>query len=375
MSYSISRLILYGRCPWAYKEIYLNKTPQEENEYRETGLELHQKVQPYLVRLIRKNLQSDWIWAAAQESSLKDVAEVWRRFYRGFSLPAGLQDPGVERRLAFTRNWEPCGYFAPEAFFRMVLDFHFRQHAQAVIMDWKSGWKMMDTVEDDPQLLTYGWGLWRAVYPDAKKFQLKLYFLRYGQSRKITLTPEQLQSVPRKLEEKIAQIEGDQKFEPRPGSFCGMCGVAAHCPHVARSLVPRELIAPSTLEEVQKAAEQLLALRVMSKTITARLKNWAAINGSISVRDQVFGPSFIDTLDTKQVVQTLLDDGMDREAIWPLLSVSKTALKSTLKKLKQSELLNQVMTLTSGEPETRFDFRKAEKAISNLENGQKQKAA
>lgn len=373
MSYSVSRLILYDHCPWAYKEIYLNKTLREGDQTRDTGLELHhQKVQPYLVRLIRKNLQSDWLWAAAQESSSKDVAEVWRRFYSRFSLPAVLQDPGVERKLAFTRNWEPCGYYAPEAFFRMVLDFHFRQYAEAVIMDWKSGWKMMDTVEDDPQLLPYGWGLWRAVYPDAKRFKLKLFFLRYGKSQEITLTPEQLKNVPQKLEEKIAQTESDQKFEPRPGSFCGMCGVAAHCPHVARSLVPRELIAPSTPEDAQRLAEELLALQVIKKIMTDRLKNWVAIHGPIRVGDQVYGPSFSDTLDARQVVQALLDGGLDREEIWSLVSVPKTGLKSALKKKKELELLNKVMSLTMGDQDVQFRFRKAD---SNLETDQQRDAA
>ena len=373
MSYSVSRLILYDHCPWAYKEIYLNKTLREEEQSRNSGLELHQKVQPYLIRLIRKNLQSDWLWAAAQESYSKDVAEVWRRFYSVFSLPKVLQDPGVERRLAFTRNWEPCGFFAPEAFFRMVLDFHFRQYTQAVIMDWKSGWKMMDTVEDDPQLLPYGWGLWRAVYPDAKKFQLKLHFLRYGKSREIELTPEQLKSVPQKLEEKIAAIESDQKFEPRRGSFCGLCGVTANCPAIANALVPKELIAPSTLEEAQEAARQLVALRAIEKTITARLKNWAYVNGPIPAGDLVYGSSFSEHLDVKSVVDTLIGAGIDRSDIWSMLSISKRGLEKTLK--NEPELLNQVLSLTVGDPDVRFGFRKAEKTDSDLESAQDRKAA
>jgi hypothetical protein len=371
--YSISRIDLYSRCPWAYKATCLEKFPREENKARDSGLELHKKVQSYLIRLIRLSLQSDWTWAQAQHSSSEDVARVWERFYSGFSLPRVLQQPGVERKLAFTRNWEPCGYSAPEAFFRMVLDFHFRQYDLAVIMDWKSGWKIVETMEDDLQLLTYGWGLWRAVYPDAREFLLKLHFLRNGKTPEIKLTPEQLKNVPQWLEEKIAEIEGDRKFEPRPGSFCGMCGVATHCPYVAQSLVSEELIAPGTPEKVQKAAEQLLALRVMEKIITDRLKNWAAINGTISVGDQVYGPSYIDSLDSKQVIQALLDDGYDREEIWPLLSVSKTGLKSVLK--KKPDLLRHVMTLTKGDPTTRFDFRKAEKTVSELKEGQKRQAA
>ena len=370
--YSYSRINLYERCPWAYKATYLDKVPREEDETRDTGLELHGLVQSYLNRLISQNLQTDWNWAAAQHSSSEDVADIWERFYQVFSLPAVLEVPGVERKLAFSRSWEPCDYFAPEAYFRMVIDFHFRQNTLAVVRDWKSSRLMPVTVERDLQLLTYAWGLSRAVYPDAQEFLLQLYFLRYGITRDVLLAPENLAGVPRKLEEKIAKIEEDQKLEPRPGSFCGMCGVAAHCPHVAQALVPREFIAPTTKEQVQEAARQLLALRTMAKTITSRLKNWAIINGPIPVGDQVYGPSYIDTLDTKQVVETLLAAGLDRADIWPLLSVSKTSLKSALK--KRQDLLSSVMSLTVGDPETRFDFKKAESVV-NLKDEQKQKAA
>ena len=372
--YSISRIGLYERCPWAYKAAYLDKIPREENEARDTGLELHGLIQSYLNRLFSLNLQTDWIWAEAQSSSSEDVSWIWEKFYQIFSLPAIMEYPGVERKLAFSRSWEPCDYFASEAFFRMVIDFHFRQNNLAVVRDWKSSRLMPVTVDKDLQLLTYAWGLYRAVYPDAQEFLLELYFLRFGRTRGFLLKPEDLEDVPKKLEEKIAKIEADRKFEQRPGSFCGLCGVSAHCPVIARSLVPREFIAPATQEEVQKAAEKLLALRVMAKAITARLKSWASIKGPIPVGDQVYGPSFTDSLDTEKVVQALLDGGLEREEIWPLLSVSKTALKSSLKKLKKRDLLDLVMSLTVGEPETRFDFKKAE-LVSDITSEKTQIAA
>jgi hypothetical protein len=296
-----------------------------------------------------------------KSKSLKDVAEVWERFYNTFTLSVAMEDPGVEKKLGFTRSWQPCNFDAPEAFFRMVIDFHFRQNELVVVRDWKSTYRMPESVENDLQLMTYAWGVCRALYPDAQEVLLELYFLRYGRTRKILLTPADLKGVPEELESRIAKIESDQKFEPRPGSFCDWCGVSTHCPTIAQALLPREFIAPITLEQVQKAAEQLLALRVMAKTITTHLRNWAYANGSIPVGDMVFGPLFSDTLDTKRVVDTLIEKGVEQEAIWPLLSLSKTALKSTLKKLKKRELLNSVLSLTTGEPEVQFKFKKAEK--------------
>lgn len=73
----------------------------------------------------------------------------------------------VEHKLAFDRNWQPCEFFAAEAIFRIVVDFHFQQGELAVVLDWKSNRAVPETVEKDLQLRSYGWGLKKAVYPEA----------------------------------------------------------------------------------------------------------------------------------------------------------------------------------------------------------------
>lgn len=35
--YSVSRLNLYDKCPWAYKTVYLDGVPRAADEARETG--------------------------------------------------------------------------------------------------------------------------------------------------------------------------------------------------------------------------------------------------------------------------------------------------------------------------------------------------
>ncbi|MBW1992692.1 MAG: PD-(D/E)XK nuclease family protein, partial [Deltaproteobacteria bacterium] len=328
---------------------------------RDTGSFLHTLVAEYLERLINLGQPTDWEFARyiASRISHPEAAEMWERFYNTFTLPVSLTDPGVERQLAFTRRWKPTNFNSKRARFRMVIDFHFRQGDMGVILDWKTG-RAMNGVEKDLQLLAYGWGLKQALYPDIQEVLLRLHFLRYGKEREVLLTPDDLKHVPDMLEEKIRAIERDKHFDSTPGSFCGMCGVTAHCPVMSQALVPAEVTAPATREQAEKAAALLLTLQQMEKELAARLKEWVKAHGPVQVGDLVYGPTTVTSydLDTRAVVEFLLNEGLDREAIWPMLNLTKTSLERGLKKLRRHDLLEYILSLADRKVSERIDFRK-----------------
>lgn len=362
MKYSWTKLDRYARCPWAYNQKYLMKVPCEEFPGQITGKENHGNIESYLNRLIHLGIQTDYSWAAAQKCFSKSAQEVWEEFYNYFALPTFLQEPGVERKLAFNRSWEPCDFDAPEAFFRMVIDFHFRQNTLAVVKDWKSTWRMPKDLEDELQLFIYAWGVIRALYPDAQEVLMELFFLRYGKPRQLLINAADLKGIPQLLERRIAEIEADKEFKPRRSSFCGPCGVTAYCPAIADALIPKEFTAPSNPEEARKIAEEVLSLSTVMEGLTEHLRTWVENNGPISVGDMVYGPGFSDNLDPEPVVTELLrDPQIKRTDIWPLISIKKTPTKSFLKKLKKWDLLKKVFALTKGDPSMRFAFRKVEK--------------
>ena len=189
---------------------------------------------------------------------------------------------------------------------------------------------------------------------------LRLHFLRYSKEREILLTPEDLSGVPDMLTTRIEVIEADTTFNPTPGSFCGWCGVTAHCPVMAEALVPVEVLAPATREQAEKAASLLLTLQRMEKDLAARLKEWVKENGAIQVGDLVYGPTQVVSydLDSQQIVQTLLEAGLDREEIWPLLSITKTNLEKGLRKLQRRDLLELALSNAATKVYERMDFRK-----------------
>ena len=361
--YSFSRLDLYDKCPWAYKKIVLDGVPRVSNEAMVTGKVLHALIADYLLRLINLKQQTDWEWAegAAPKDASPDVLEIWQRFYSSFILPPALEVYGVEQKLAFDRNWQPCEFSSVKASFRMVVDFHFRQGDLAVVLDWKSNRAVPETVEKNLQLRTYGWGLKQVAYPDAQEILLRLHFLRYGKEREVLLEPQDLEDVPEILTEKIRGIEQDKEYNPTPGSFCGLCGVTSHCPVMAQALMPVEVLAPATKEQAEKAASLLLTLQQMEKALAARLKEWVKKYGPIQVGDMVYGGSQVMShdLDPQKVSTILLNAGLSREEVWPLLSMTKTNLEKGLRKLRRRDLLEQALSTATAKGSEKIDFRKA----------------
>jgi transcriptional regulator with XRE-family HTH domain len=366
-SYSWSAIeIFFGNdawigCPFAYKKVRIDKIPRADNEAKSRGQILHRLVADYLNRLIHYGYATDWTWAigATPGEAPADVPEIWQRFYENFVLPP-MKAPEVERKLAFNRSWEPVEFFAPDAFFRLVVDLTFRQDGLAVVVDWKSNRIIPETVEKNLQLKIYGWAVKKAIYPDAQEVLLRLHFLRYGAEREILLAPGDLAGVPQELEEKIAIIEAEKHFDPRPGSYCGWCGVTAHCPTMSQALVPVEVLAPVSQEQAVKAATLLLAIEEMSKALKDRLKDWVKAHGALVVGDLCYGPvqSVSYDLDPQAVTQQLLDAGLDQEQVWGLLGITKTSLERGLKKLKRKELIEQVLAQAESKVAEKIGWKK-----------------
>lgn len=355
---------MHGGCPHAYKLIRIDKIPRGTAEPLLIGQMLHELAAKYLLRLIDAGLQTDWSYAQAitPKEAPADVLEVWPRFFENFILPP-MESPGVEKQLAFNRAWEPVEWFAKEAFFRAVVDLNYRQGGLVVVQDWKSNRAVME-IDKNLQTRIYGWAVRRALYPDAQEILLRLHFLRYGAEREILLTPEDLDTVPQELEAKIAVIEAEKHFDPTPGSFCGWCGVTAHCPVMAQALVPANILYPVNHGDAVKAATLLLAIQTMDKALKDHLKKWVQEYGPVQVGDQVYGPSTSTTydLDPRGVTEHLLGEGLEVDQVWGLLNLTKTNLERGLKKLRRKDLLDAILAGAPSKETEKIGFSKVKEA-------------
>ena len=362
-TYSFSKLEMFEKCPLAYKKVYLDKIPRAESEALTTGKQCHGVIAGYLEHLIQHSLVTDWEWSSLAKDANPDVLQIWERFRSSFVLPP-MEDPRVEMRLAFTRSWQPTEFFGPEAYFRMVVDWAFRQGDLGIIRDWKTNKLVPETVEKNLQLRIYGWGARKAIFPGVQEILLQLHFLRFGAEREILLTPGDLDTVPQELEAKIAVIEAEKHFNPTPGSFCGWCGVTAHCPIMAQALVPANVLYPVNHEDAVKAAILLLAIQTMDKTIKDHLKKYVQEFGPVQVGDQVYGPSTSTTydLDPRGVTEHLLGEGLEVDQLWNLLNLTKTSLERGLKKFKRKDLLDAILAAAPSKDVEKIGFHKIKEA-------------
>jgi hypothetical protein len=361
-SYSFSKLETAEKCPWAYRKIYLERIPRAETEPLVIGKMLHDLTAQYLDRLIGAKLQTDWDYAEnlTPKQAPADVFDIWPRFFNSFILPP-MESPGVELKLAFTRDWQPTRYLGDDAFFRMVVDWTYRQGELVIVQDWKSNRVVPETVEKNLQLRIYGWGVRETRYPDVKEILLRLHFLRYGAEREVLLLPEDLATVPDELEKRIAQIESWKEFEPTPGSFCGWCGVMAHCPVMAQAIVPVNIFYPTTREDAVQAATLLLAIQIMDAELKNHLKRYVQENGPVPVGDVVYGPKISTSyeLDPKEITDFLLNEGgLETDQAWGLLNLTKTNLESGLRKLRRKDLIPKVLELAPSKPIEKIGFNK-----------------
>jgi hypothetical protein len=327
---------VHGGCPHAFKKIRIEKIPRADSEPLIIGRDAHKLAGDYISRLVNTEQQTDWDWATGllTTSTHPDVTEIFTRFYENFVLPP-LEAPGIEKKLAFNRAWQPVEWFAKDAFFRAITDFTFLQGTLAVVIDFKTNRAIINI---DPehiplQLKIYGWAVKQALYPAAQEVLLRLHFMRYGAERETLLTPQDLATVPAELEEKIAIIEAEKHFDPRPGHYCSMCGVQSHCSYMANALVPVEVMAPACQADAVKAAGILLAIKEMEKALTARLKEYVQQFGPVPVGDLIYGPvPGVDyDLDPKTVTEQLLEMNFPADDVWKVLKIGKTSLDSGLK--------------------------------------------
>ena len=63
-------------------------------------------------------------------------------------------------------------------------------------------------------------------------------------------------------------------------------------------------------------------------------------------------------LDPDKLLAVLLEAGLSREEVWPLLSVTKTNLEKGLRKLQRRDLLEMVMPNAKTKVSEKIEFRK-----------------
>lgn len=366
--HSIHRFKIFRGCPFAYRKIVIEKVPQViALESMKDGKLLHDMVAGYLLHLLGAGLRSDFDWVQSNippEASFA-VRRTWAKWTSTYLLPPAVTRPLVEGRIALDRDFDFCADFfkAPRLFFRLVIDWAFLQDTLGVVTDWKSNAIMVENILEDEQMMIYAWVFHKLTR--AEEILIRLESLGLGYRVQDYILPSDLAHVPDMIREMADRIENNRKWDPTPGSYCGLCGVGAHCPEMSQALIEREYLAPASVADAKKLASLLLRLDNLRDFLGNRLKAWTSEQGPIEVGDMIFGPvpSSKPLLVPEDIADLLLREGVSREHIWKALSMSKTNLSRVIKSraVKRKDLLEAILAMVPNRESEMFKFYKRPK--------------
>lgn len=217
-AWSYSALTTYEQCPKKYFHLYVaekgspDRVKDADSGFSAEGKEIHDAMKKRVIDGVTLPLQMRHFEKTAAK----------------FSVAIG--EKHGEMKLALTREFEPCGYFDPGVFVRVVIDLAIVQAkpAIAIVVDWKTG-----KVKDDPTQMALNAAVLSRWMPEIKLFKTVYVWLASNNLTPKNYTVNDFTAVWNDLLPRVAKIEQARKtttFPAKEGPLCGWCPVKS-CPH------------------------------------------------------------------------------------------------------------------------------------------------
>lgn len=211
-AWSYSKLKNYETCPKRHWHIDVAKdVREEESEALMWGNEVHAA----LARRLDKNTPLP---------PPMQMYEPWCE--RILATPGTLL---VEQKLAITADFGACTFFDKAAWFRAIGDVIKIAGPVAMIMDWKTG----KIVEDSVQLALAA-GCVFAHHPEVQRVRSEFIWLKEDASTRVDLKREEMPKIWRDLWPRIEALKQAHEtvtYPPKPGSLCARWCPVRQCPH------------------------------------------------------------------------------------------------------------------------------------------------
>lgn len=200
-AWSYSRWSDYEQCPLKAKLKYIDKIKELGSPAMERGSMIHTLAENFVKGPAR----------AAVPAELKPFAKEFRELRK---IKATAEDS-----WAFTKTWEPTGWFDYNAWCRVKMDVFYMKGDTLVVIDHKTG-KPREGNED--QLSLYAVAGF-AHEPTAKRVSAELWYLDAGERKPLEYTREQFDQLKYDWVQKVKPMLNDTRFAPCPGNHCRWC--------------------------------------------------------------------------------------------------------------------------------------------------------
>ena len=212
LAHSYSAIKLYENCPLRYyRQRVLKEVKDEDNQYTIYGSRVHEALE----KRLRDN-----------EELPKDSVH-YEPLVQAIERTVGDGELFVEKQMTLTENLEPTDWFAPDAWFRGMLDVLIVKGTTAVVMDWKTGKRKPDF----DQLELFALLTWK-MYPDVDKVKASFVWLKdmamdhevYHRSQSNELWAKHMARIRRIYD----SLENDN-WPARPSGLCRFCPCYSNC--------------------------------------------------------------------------------------------------------------------------------------------------
>jgi hypothetical protein len=184
----------------------------------------HYSVAKDITEPVSEHLRVGWDTHKAFELRVKEG--------RKLPLPLAVHEPfmtllanaqgavSTELRLGLTRGFTPTAFFAPDVWYRAVIDYAavFPGKRRAAIVDYKTG-----KPSDDLTQLRLGAVALLAHDPDIDRVTAAMFFIGFGTTRMVRLSRDDVTGVWADVLPGVNRLErahAEDRFEPRPGGLC-----------------------------------------------------------------------------------------------------------------------------------------------------------
>jgi CRISPR/Cas system-associated exonuclease Cas4 (RecB family) len=206
---SHSRMKTHEQCPRKAKYKFIDKLKEPSNEAMERGSTIHKELENWMIELLDKGesdvpIPSTGAYAAVQ-ARVKELVE------EGYSI-------SPESQVAFTREWEPCDWFAPNTWMRVVYDFVAVGPDHVVVADYKTG-KVYDDHEEQAKL--YAMGCFHEH--DVSSVEVVFYYLDQSSMQVYNYTRDDIYLLNVGILERANRVNMDRLFPTNPSYKCRWC--------------------------------------------------------------------------------------------------------------------------------------------------------
>lgn len=221
-SWSYSRLKNYETCPHRYYRVDVKKDVREpESEALTWGNRAHAEFARMIDSEVLPESETDPMYEYG--AHIEKVLDMKRK---GLTVR-------TERKYAITKDFTPCEYFAPNAWYRAVVDVEIIANTKALILDWKTG----KIVEDSPQLALAAVCMF-VHHPALQKVGSSFVWLKEDAETREDFVREDIPLIWSKLRPRVERLRESHEtntFNFNPNPLCRNWCPVLDCTHNGRS--------------------------------------------------------------------------------------------------------------------------------------------